>query len=67
MKKILKKVLKLILIVLAIFIAFSFCLYILFELLNTSGYTEEQLRVFCNDSTKMEEMNLTILQCMTVW
>ena len=65
MKKLVKKVLKVILIVLAIFIAFSFCLYILFEFLNTSGYTEEQLRVFCND--KMEEMNLTILQCMTVW
>ena len=66
MKKLVKKVLKVILIVLAIFIAFSFCLYILFELLNTSGYTEEELRVYCN-SDDPSEFGLDILKCMTVW
>ena len=66
MKKLLKKVLKVILIVLVILIVGGIVVDIFWEILNTSGYTEEELRIFCNSNDR-SEFGLDFAQCMTVW
>ena len=66
MKKLLKKVLKVILKVLVIFIVIGIVGDIFWEIANTSGYTEEELRIYCN-SNNLSEFGLDFAQCMTVW
>ena len=61
-----KLFLKVLLIALASFLVLCIGGYFLIESFNTSGYTKEQLRVFCN-SDKFYELGLTMLQCATVW
>ena len=66
MKKILKKVLKVILIVLVIFIVGGIVGDLFWALLFPTGYTEEELRIFCNSNDR-SEFGLDFAQCMTVW
>ena len=53
-----KKVLKVILKVLVIFIVIGIVGDIFWEIANTSGYTEEELRIYCN-SNNLSEFGLT--------
>ena len=57
---------KIILIALGSFLALCILIYILLESFNNSGYTDEQLRIYCNNG-QMEEKGLNLLSCATIW